>query len=94
MRKYLVLAWLLLPLPVVVIHYGRGQQWLAHDKAYDFIKMAEVAERSGDWRRAGECYGDADKAAGPEDRALKLRLDLARVRTNFRMGEAVAAIDG
>ncbi len=94
MRKYLVLLWLLLPLPVVVLHYGRGQEWLARDKADDFIKQAQAAEREGKWQLADDRYRDADKAIGSGDRDLKLRLDLARVRTRFHLGEAVAAIDG
>lgn len=94
MRKLLVLVWLLLPLPVIVLHYGRGQQWLARDRADDFIKQAEAAEQTGDWKLAEERYRDADKAIASLDRDLKLRLDLARVRTRFYMGDAVAAIDG
>lgn len=94
MRKYLVLCWLLLPLPAVVLHYGRGQEWLARDRADDFIKQAQAAEREGNWQLADERYRDADKAIGSDDRELKLRLDLARVRTRFHLGEAVAAIDG
>lgn len=94
MRKYLVLLWLLLPLPVVVLHFGRGQQWLARDKAHDHIKKAEAAERAGNWGLADEHYRDADKAIGAQDRNLKLRLDLARTRTRFRTGDALAAIDG
>ncbi|MDB6076908.1 MAG: hypothetical protein JWO82_655 [Akkermansiaceae bacterium] len=94
MKKYLVLAWLLLPLPVVVLHFGRGQEWLARDIAHDFIQQAEAAEKTGDWQLADERFRDADKKAGAQDRDLKLRLDLARVRTKFRMGQAVDAIDG
>jgi hypothetical protein len=94
MRKILVLLWLLLPLPVVVLHYGRGQQWLARDHAGDFIKQAQAAEQVGDWKKADECYQSADKAVGTADRGLKLRLELARVRSRFHLGEAVAAIDG
>lgn len=94
MRKLLVLLWLLLPLPVVVLHYGRGQSWLARDHAGDFIKRAQAAEQAGDWTLADECFRNADKAVGNEDRGLKLRLELARVRSRFHLGEAVAAIDG
>jgi len=94
MRKYLVLLWLLLPLPVVVLHYGKGQEWLARDRADDFIKQAEAAEKAGNWQLADECYRDADKAIDVADRSLKLRLELARVRTRFHVGEAVSAIDG
>ncbi len=94
MRKYLVLVWLLLPLPVVVLHFGRGQRWLARDVAHGLIQQAAAAEHAGDWKLADELYRDADKTAGSQDVDLKLRLDLARVQTRFHLGEAVAAIDG
>ncbi|MGC4014709.1 MAG: hypothetical protein QM755_09375 [Luteolibacter sp.] len=94
MRKYLALVWLLLPLPVVVLHFGRGQQWLARDKAHSFITRAEAAEKAEDWTKADELYRDADQIVGAQDANLKLRLDLARARTRFRTGEAVAALDG
>jgi hypothetical protein len=93
MRKYLVLLWLLLPLPVVVLHFGRGQQWLARDKANDLVKQAEAAEIREDWPLADQLYREAAKHATGESRDLKLRLDLAQVRTRYRMGDAVAAID-
>ena len=93
MKKYLVLLWLLLPLPVVVLHFGRGQQWLALDKAHAHVKQAEAAELTDDWQQADQHYRDAAKLVATSDPALRLRLDLAQVRTNFRMGEAVKAID-
>jgi hypothetical protein len=93
MRKYLALLWLLAPLPVVVLHFGRGQIWLARDLAHGMIQKAAAAERAGNWARADELYREADKTAGSQDVGLKLRLDLARVQTRFHMGEAVAAID-
>ena len=93
MKKYLILFWLLLPLPVVVLHFGRGQQWLALDQAYALVKKAESAEKQEDWPQAGRFYQEAAKLAGMENRDLKLRLDLAQVRTHYRTGEAVAAID-
>lgn len=94
MKKYFVLLWLLLPLPVVVLHFGRGQQWLARDKAYAFVKDAEIAEEKEAWQQADQLYGAAAKCVATDTHDLKLRLELAQVRTRFRMGEAVAAIDG
>ena len=94
MKKYLVLAWLLLPLPVVVVHYGRGQEWLALDRARDLIAQAGVAERAGDWKLADECYRDAAASSGLVDPGVKMRLELARVRMRFREGDAMAAIGG
>lgn len=93
MRKYLVLLWLLLPLPVVVLHFGRGQQWLALDKAGDLVRKAETAEKQENWAQADQFYQQASKQAGAQDNALRMRLDLAQTRTRYRMGEAVEAID-
>ena len=56
MKKHLVLLWLLLPLPLVVLHFGRGQQWLARDKAYAIVKQAEAAEQAEDWKQADQLY--------------------------------------
>ena len=77
MKKYLLLLWLLLPLPVVVMHFGRGQQWLANDKAYAMVKQAELAEKQEDWQQADQLYGAAAKGVTTESRDLKLRLELA-----------------
>lgn len=93
MKKYLVLLWLLLPLPVVVLHFGRGQKWLAHDKAHALVRQAEAAEQKENWQLAAEHYRDAAKWVTTEDSGLRLRLDLAQVRTRFRSGDAMAAID-
>ncbi len=93
MKKYFVLLWLLLPLPVVVLHFGRGQQWLALDKAHAHVKQAQAAERTDNWQQADQHYRDAAQLISTSDPALRLRLDLAQVRTNFRMGEAIKAID-
>ena len=93
MKKYLVLLWLLLPLPVVVLHFGRGQQWLARDQAHVLVKQAQLAEQKEDWQQADQHYREAAKCVAADSLDLKLRLDLAQVRTRFRMGDAVAAID-
>ena len=93
MKKHLVLLWLLLPLPLVVLHFGRGQQWLARDKAYAIVKQAEAAEQAEDWKQADQLYRAAARHLASESPDLKLRLDLSQVRTRFRMGDAVAAID-
>jgi hypothetical protein len=93
MKKYAVLLWLLLPLPVLVTHFGHGQQWLALDHAGDLVRKAEAAEKSEDWKLADELYREASKLAGSSDPALRMRLDLAQTRTRFRNGDAVAAID-
>jgi hypothetical protein len=93
MKKYLILLWLLLPLPVVVLHFGRGQQWLARDKAHAFIVKAQAMEKQEKWQDADRLYRDAAKCVGAAEADVKMRLDLAQVRTRFRQGDAVAAMD-
>lgn len=93
MRKYCVLLWLLLPLPVVVLHFGRGQQWLARDKAHACIVTAQTLEKQENWPEADRLYREAAKFVGTGETEVKLRLDLAQVRTRYRQGDAVAAMD-
>lgn len=93
MKKYLVLLWLLLPLPVVVLHFGRGQQWLALDQAHALVSRAQQAEAKEDWVGADQHYREAAKLVSAGNPHLKMRLDLAQVRSRYRMGDAVNAID-
>ena len=93
MKKYMILLWLLLPLPVVVVHFSRGQQWLARDKAHAFIVQAQAMEQQQNWPAADRLYRDAAKCVASDEPQVKLRLDLAQVRTRYRQGEAVAAMD-
>lgn len=93
MKRFLVLLWLLLPLPVVVLHFSRGQKWLALDEARVLVTKGEEAEKQEDWAKADAFYQEAAKLVGANRPDAKMRLDLAQVRTRFRKGEAVAAID-
>ncbi|MCB1131781.1 MAG: hypothetical protein KDN05_11665, partial [Verrucomicrobiae bacterium] len=93
MKRFLVLLWLLLPLPVVVLHFSRGQKWLALDEARVLVTKGEQAEKQEDWAKADAFYQEAAKLVGANRPDAKMRLDLAQVRTRFRKGEAVAAID-
>jgi hypothetical protein len=92
-KKYLVLLWLLLPLPVLVFHFTRGQQWLARDQARDLVARGAAAEQAADWPAADHAYREAARLTGKTDEALRLRLDLAQTRVRHRAGEPVAAID-
>lgn len=93
MKRYLALLWLLLPLPVVVLHFTRGQEWLELDQARVLVKQGEAAEKVEDWEAASQAYIEASKLVATKDPNMKLRLDLAQVRTHFRKGEALDAID-
>jgi hypothetical protein len=94
MKRWLLLLWLLLPLPLVVWHYGPGQKWLARDRANALIRRAEQAEAQQDWARAESLFRDATSLVGNTDARTKLQLELALIRMSFRQGAAVEAIDG
>ena len=93
MRKYLLLLWLLVPLPMVVLHYGRGQQWLGRDQAHSLIERAEAMEKASNWKDAETFYRQATARIGASDPAVKTRLDLAMARTRYRQGDAPGAMD-
>lgn len=94
MKRWLLLLWLLLPLPVVVWHYGAGQKWLARDRAHALIQQAQRAETQNLWSDAESLYQQAVGHVGNTDLRLKTQLDIALVRSRYRQGSAVDAIDG
>lgn len=94
MKRWLLLLWLLLPLPVVVWHFGPGQNWLARDQANSLIRQAQAAEAERNWADADHLFRDAAALVGNSDPETRLQLDVAMVRMHFRQGAAVDAIDG
>jgi hypothetical protein len=94
MKRWLLLLWLLVPLPVVVWHYGPGQKWLARDRAQAMINRGQQAEAQKDWATAEGYFREAAALVGNSDDRLKMQLDVALVRTRYRQGAAVDAIDG
>lgn len=94
MKRWLLLLWLLLPLPLLVWHYGPGQQWLARDRAHALIQRAQRAEAQTQWAEAEDLYRQAAGHLGQTDPRAKFQLDLALVRDRYRQGGAVEAIDG
>ncbi len=93
MRKYLVLFWLLLLLPALVFHFGRGQTWLARDRIHDLAAKAGELERANDWAGANALYQQAAALTAEGDAEPRLRLELAQMRTRHQLGEALTAID-
>ncbi len=93
MKRWLLLLWILAPLPVVVWHFGSGQEWLARDRAHALLVEAQQAEHNRDWERAEARYREASSQLGSADKPLKIRLDMALARTRYRNGGAVDSID-
>ena len=93
MKRWFLFVWLLLPLPIVVWHYGPGQKWLARDQAHTLIQRAHTAETQKNWREAETLFREASDRIGNTDSRLKTQLDIALVRARYRQGGAVEAID-
>lgn len=93
MKRLFLFCWLLLPLPVVVWHYGPGQKWAARDQAQALIKHAQKLESEKNWAEAETLYREASATVRNVDPKLKTQLDLALVRQRYRQGGAVEAID-
>ena len=94
MKRWLLLLWLLVPLPVIVWHFGPGQKWLARDQTHALISRAQQAETRKDWPTAEKLFQAAAGKLGASDPAVRLQLDVALVRARYNQGGAVEAIDG
>ncbi len=93
MKKILLLLWLLLPLPMIVLHYGPGRKWLALDKAHTLLRQARSLEEKEDWQSAGLLYEKADALIESDMTKLRHLVSLAQIRSNYRQGKAIDAID-
>jgi hypothetical protein len=94
MKRWLLLLWLLAPLPAVVWHFGPGQKWLAHDHAHALIRQAQQAELQKNWTQAESLFRAAAGRVGNTDPTVRMQLEVALVRARYQQGAAVDAIDG
>jgi hypothetical protein len=93
MKRLFLFLWLLLPLPLLVWHYGPGQRWFARDQAHALIQRAQKSEAEKQWSEAESLFREAAAKVRNDDPRLKTQLDLALVRQRYRQGGAVEAID-
>ncbi|MBN2210061.1 MAG: hypothetical protein JW709_01580 [Sedimentisphaerales bacterium] len=99
MRKYLLLAWLLIPVIIIAVHYGPGRKYRSMEAATHQIKHAEeleiIAETSNDpddWLHVVEAYRQALVLTPPENKLAASRIKLAAARAQMYEGELVEAI--
>lgn len=93
MKKKLLLLWLLLPVPVIALHYGPGQRWMALDRAHGLVTRAQKASDAGKHNVAFALYREASAALSGHDETAKLRCEIAAVRAKADEGEAADALD-
>jgi hypothetical protein len=92
-KRAFLFLWLLVPLPVLVWHYGPGQAWFARDQAHSLIQRAQKLEAEKKWGEAESLYREASAKVRNDEPRVKTQLDLALVRQRYRQGGAVEAID-
>lgn len=93
MKKKFLLLWLLLPVPVIALHYGPGQRWLARDEAGRLISKARDAEKAENFSVAAACYLEAASKLGRDDGPAKTRCEIAAARARAAEGDATAALE-
>lgn len=93
MKRWLLLLWILIPLPVVVWHFGAGQEWLARDRAHALLTQAAEAESRQAWPQAEAFYKEAADFVKNSEPVVKTQLDIALARTRYRQGGAVDSIE-
>ncbi len=93
MKRWLLLLWILIPLPVVVWHFGAGQEWLARDRAHTLLTQAAEAESRQAWPQAEAFYKEAADFVKNSEPTVKTQLDIALARTRYRQGGAVDSIE-
>lgn len=93
MKKWLILIWMLLPLPVVVWHYGPGQKWLGRELAGGWVKQAREAEASHDHPKAESLYRRAMGELVKEDALGRFQLEIAALRSQYEQGDGVKAVE-
>lgn len=90
MVKKIRLLWLLIPVGLLALHFGAGQDFLARDLAGDPLREAEAAAAEGNWDLAALAYGEALSKLPGGDRAIRQSLSLAQARAQIKAGQMIA----
>lgn len=99
MKKWLILAWLLIPVALVSYHFGPGQAALAYRQAQTHLANAQKLEQDGHFEEAIDRYGETLAALPESDEpppAVALRRDqlrLAQIRARFQLGRLAETLD-
>lgn len=99
MKKWLILAWLLIPVVLVSYHFGPGQAALAYRQAQTHLAVAQALEQNGHFDEAIDRYGETLAALPESDEPapdVLLRRDqlrLAQIRARFQLGRLAETLD-
>ncbi len=78
--------WCIVPLGLVLFHFGLGERWLYAETAVRIQLQGFAAEASDQILTARELYLNAEKAAHPDDVLLRARLRIDTARTTILAG--------
>ena len=90
MKRTLLIFWLLLPIVVMIWHFGPGRYHLLADRAGVHIRAAEQAAAEKDWLVMAASYADAQKELSPVAVNQRYRLALAEAQARIHGGEMAA----
>ena len=93
MKKKLLLLWLLLPVPVIALHYSSGQRWIARDDAGRLLAKAADAEKRQCFSEAAACYLEAASKLDKQDGPAKTKCEIAAARARVNDGDAAVALE-
>lgn len=92
-KKWLIVAWLLVPVALLSYHFGPGQKELAWREAIEQRNTGRELEKQGQWEKAIEAYGKAAAAVPTtaDDRSAAAlardQLRLAQIGAGFNLGK-------
>ncbi len=87
--RLVLAAWLVVPIAVVALHFGPGQNHLGRDKAGFFASSAEAAVARSDWPQADRLLNYAIQAL-PEDADYdRRRLEIAHAKARIYSGDMI-----
>lgn len=93
MKKKFLLLWLLLPVPLIALHYGPGQRLLARDQAGSLADRARAAVAQEKPAEAAALFREAARRVGAGEPEAQLRLGVESARARALAGEAAEALD-
>ncbi len=101
MKKWLILAWLLIPVALLSYHFGPGQDALAFRQSQQHLPPPSGLNPSGHFDEAIEAYAESAASLCPSPKSPMLELAVARdqlrlaqIRGRFQLGRLAETLEG
>lgn len=89
LRRAMWIAWAIVPVGVVALHYGPGRTLLAQDVARDHAAEASAFEELGQWKQAAAAWGAARDSLPLEQRDNAKRYSLRQGKAMMFAGDLI-----